>query len=1163
LIINTPGSSNNKTGEDKSKRRILLASLAIIALLSLFVILGNPGWFVPQNSNLPTESNKDVVNVSDSVNLEETHATIDSDGDGIPDAIDNCPDVPNSRQADVDHNGIGDICDVRPSGNGGNGGSTATSPNTNDSGRGSGNVVSSGGGGGGGGGATSSTTVLGGGSGDSSYTTVVSSGGGGGGGGGGGSSVPSNSAPPPKVNHPPIANGKSVTTDEDTSVLVTLTASDEDGNSFTYTISSVPKNGTLSTIDVDKVTYTPNSNFNGNDSFTFRAFDGQAYSNNATISIKVNSVNDAPVAPDFNMTTDEDTPIDIKVVTSASDLDGDVLTVMIPQEPINGTAVLKSDNTTITYTPHLNFHGTDSFQYLLSDGASNATGFVHVTINSVNDPPVLNGTDISASVDEDKSVTIDVLAHFSDPDNDPISITGVTQPPQGTVVNNGNGTVTFTPSSNYNGQESFDVTVSDGNGGNTTATVIVTVNPVPDAPVISGNLSHITVNEDSSVVIAILANAYDPDGDSISLTSVTQPSHGTVLVNGDGTVTYTPNANYNGPDAFDFTISDSTGLTTSGTVQIQVNAVNDAPVTSAESITTNEETPVQVTLDATDADNDTLTFAIISQPEHGMVSILGNVATYTPATDYFGSDSFTFQANDGLANSNISTVTITVINVNDAPAANDDYVAFHGWNPVTIAVLANDVDADRDSLSITGTTAPSHGSTVVNADNTITYTPENGYAGLDSFTYAISDGNGGTASATVHLAVNVDNNAPVTSDTSATTNEETPVQIRLQATDADNDTLTFAIISQPAHGTVSISSGNVATYTPSTDYFGTDSFTFQANDGVANSNISAVTITVVSVNDAPVAHNDLFDTNEDTALSANVLANDVDVDGDVLHVVSHTVSANGTLDMNDNGTFTYTPNQNFHGTDSFQYTVSDGNGGTSTATVTITIISIDDVPVANDDHAYTTLSNPVWVNVLANDVDVDGDVLHVTSVGSTPDGTAAIVNGGMAVVFTPNDGFAGNTHFTYSVSDGTLTSTGTVFVHVYPYRFGHIQSPVGDGDHQFQQGDTANIRFKLTDQNDNEITNATVILQIQQVDASNNPIGPLMNATSSGGSNDGNYFRYSTSAKLYQYNLKTDTMAPGKWALYVYLIDSSMQPPTYILLENAPIDGISTTIFIK
>lgn len=236
---------------------------------------------------------------------------------------------------------------------------------------------------------------------------------------------------------------------------------------------------------------------------------------------------------------------------------------------------------------------------------------------------------------------------------------------------------------------------------------------------------------------------------------------------------------------------------------------------------------------------------------------------------------------------------------------------------------------------------------------------------------------------------------------------------------------------------------------------------------------------------------------------------------------------------------------------------SDGDGGTSIATVTINVISVNDAPVANDDYTYTTLSNPIWIDALENDNDAEGDVLQISSVSPTPDGTASIENGGTVIVFTPKDGFAGDTYFTYSVSDGTSMSTGNVFVHVYPFKFGKILSPVGDGDHEFQQGDTANVRFKLTDQNNDEVLNAMVILQIQQVNAANNPIGPIMNATSAGGSNDDNIFRYSSSAKLYQYNLKTDTMAIGKWALYVYLIDMSTQPATYILLENSPIDHIA------
>ena len=265
----------------------------------------------------------------------------------------------------------------------------------------------------------------------------------------------------------------------------------------------------------------------------------------------------------------------------------------------------------------------------------------------------------------------------------------------------------------------------------------------------------------------------------------------------------------------------------------------------------------------------------------------------------------------------------------------------------------------------------------------------------------------------------------------------------------------------------------------------------------------------------------------------------------MLSIISHTDSTHGTVSVDIDGTFTYIPAQDFYGTDSFQYTVSDSNGGTSNASATITVISVDDAPTSNNDRAYTTLGNPVWIDVLSNDIDVDEDVLHVTSIGPILHGTVSIVNSGLAIIYTPDDGFAGDEHFTYTVSDGTLTSTSIVSVHIYPFKFGHIQSPVGDGNHEFQQGNTANVRFKLTDQNGNEVTDATVILQIQQVDSSATPIGPLMDATSSGGSNDGNYFKYSASGTLYQYQPQDGHLGCGQVGVIRILdrlIDSTIDP---------------------
>ncbi|MGI0024464.1 MAG: Ig-like domain-containing protein, partial [Nitrososphaera sp.] len=250
------------------------------------------------------------------------------------------------------------------------------------------------------------------------------------------------------------------------------------------------------------------------------------------------------------------------------------------------------------------------------------------------------------------------------------------------------------------------------------------------------------------------------------------------------------------------------------------------------------------------------------------------------------------------------------------------------------------------------------------------------------------------------------------------------------------------------------------------------------------------------------------------------------------------------------------------GADSFQYEVSDGNGGTDAGTVTLTVTALNDAPIANDDSGYTTLENPVLVKVLQNDIDIDSATLNVGSVGTASHGTVTIRPDGKGVVYTPEEGFAGTDEFTYSVTDGSLSDTATVTINVYNIRFGHLQPPVGGGgDHEFEQGNTASVRLELTDADGDDIVNAIIILRVQELDSNNSPIGPILNATSAGGSNQGNFFDYSNS--FYQYNLKTDDMTVGKWALYVYMIDDSATPAIEVLLEDPPIDGISTTIIIK
>ena len=376
-----------------------------------------------------------------------------------------------------------------------------------------------------------------------------------------------------------------------------------------------------------------------------------------------------------------------------------------------------------------------------------------LTAGPPNTPPVAN-TD-TVTTPEDTGIVVSVLANDTDANNDTLTLTGVGAATHGTVANNGNGTVTYTPAANYNGADSFTYSISDGHGGTATGTVNVTVTPVNDPPVANTDSATTAVN--NAVIVNVLANDTDVDGDVLSVTGAANGAHGTVVNNGNGTVTYTPAASYTGPDSFTYSISDGHGGTASGTVNITVTPpANIPPVANTDTVTTPEDTAavVAVLANDTDANNDTLTITGVGTAAHGTVANNGNgTVTYTPSANYNGADSFTYSISDGHGGTATGTVNVTVTPVNDPPVANADTATTAQDTPITVNVLGNDTDVDGDTLSVTNATNPAHGAVVVNANGTITYTPAAGYTGADSFNYTISDGHGGSAQASVSLTV--------------------------------------------------------------------------------------------------------------------------------------------------------------------------------------------------------------------------------------------------------------------------------------------------------------------------------------------------------------------------------------------------------------------------
>jgi VCBS repeat-containing protein len=495
-------------------------------------------------------------------------------------------------------------------------------------------------------------------------------------------------------------------------------------------------------------------------------------------------------------------------------------------------------------------------------------------------------------------------------------------------------------------------------------------------------------------------------------------------------------------------------------------------VAKDDSATTNEDTAANgnVLTNDTDVDSANLTATKVAGPTHGTLIFNANGSyTYTPNANYNGSDSFTYKANDGTADSNVATVSITVTAVNDAPVGTDDFYTTFEDTDLTVSaangLLKNDTDIDNDQLRVDDADAtatginpvsgPSHGTLTLNADGSFTYKPNADYNGSDSFTYRVCDNGSPTPkcsveTANVNIKIDPVNDAPVAVNDTATTDEDTAASINVIANDTDVDNtnaeLSVSSFTQPSHGTVSRNADGTLKYTPAADYNGPDSFTYKAKDSSLDSNTATVSITVTAVNDAPVAVDDTATTPEDTPvkfLASELLGNDstgpANESGQTLTIKSVTNGQNGQAVLNTDGSVTFTPAANFNGAASFDYTVCD-NGVPQkcyegTATVKVTVSAVNDAPsftkganqtVAEDSGPQTV---PGWASgISAGPADESGQAVDflVSTNNDALFSAAPTVSSNGALTYTPAANASGTATVTVRAHDSGGTANGGV-----------------------------------------------------------------------------------------------------------------------------------------
>ena len=624
------------------------------------------------------------------------------------------------------------------------------------------------------------------------------------------------------VNMAPTARADADSTDTGTAVTLPVLANDTDPNNDLPTVISytAPANGTVVVNPNGTLTYTPAAGFSGLDSFSYTMEDPSHASATATVTITVRDA--APIAVDDNPVVRPNVLATLDLLGNDTDPNtGQVLSVSSVGTAAHGTVTLNADGTVTYLTTRTS--GTDSFTYLLSDGHGRTdTATVHLTIDAA---PVAAADAVPTAAGT--AADIAVLDNDTDPEAEALTLVSATTPRHGTTAVIGNR-IRYTPAAGFFGADTFRYTIRDTAGNTASATVTVNVGP-------PATDSSAVVLANHSVDITVAGS------DKLTVSTVTAPGHGTATIV-DGKIRYVPDTGFTGVDTFTYTVTDDNGGSATATVTVTVS--DGTPVAMGDQRTTPYQKAVTVKVLDNDLDpNGELAVTAVTSPDYGTVSFTSSAVVYTPADGFTGKATFTYTATDIDGHETTATVTVTV---GVPPTVPDKTATAKPGKAVQIPLPT--VDENGNPVTIKSVGKAKHGTVKLNDDGTVTYTPDEGYAGIDSFSYEVVDADGNVATAMVNVTVGSTNTKPVAKNDKVSVVGGGSIVIKPKAndTDADEDKLTISRIGNPKHGVAVRNANGTVTYAPIDGYTGADSFSYTISDGHRGTATATVTIMVTA-----------------------------------------------------------------------------------------------------------------------------------------------------------------------------------------------------------------------------------------------------------------------------------------------------------------------------